>query len=123
MHLIQLYIVLILLFSCSNKPKEESKPIKNKSQTAFDSKKWKLKLDKDYPWRSLMTDALLYSDTLRVMSKEQVLDVLGQPDRIDNNYLFYTVSESRFVLFVLNQKTLVVVLSEDGSKNKVMLHN
>lgn len=91
-------------------------------QTRFDSVKWKTKKGLDYPYRLNMLNELLSTDTLRNASKEQILEWLGKPDQTNEFYLYYTVAQKRIGTFPINTKSLVISLSKDGGKHKVMSH-
>jgi len=89
--------------------------------TAFDKVKWRTKSNADYPNRNKMLTALMSSDTLKRLKKEEVVQLLGEPDRRDNAYLFYTVAQERLGFFPLHTKTLVIKIN-DSTPNSVMLH-
>ncbi|MCB0280198.1 MAG: hypothetical protein KDD94_11870 [Calditrichaeota bacterium] len=116
--------ILLISFACSDtKEKENEAEVTDKKpieQIPFDAAKWQIKEKRKYPWRKQMTDELLYTDTLRLLNKEEILSLLGEPDRMDKNYLFYIIDQGRIGYWVLSQQTLVVILS-DTSKNKVLL--
>ncbi len=116
----------MLSLSClaCNKVKEESNSEKTESSTKtdiqFESSKWNTKDGADYPFRNKMLQDLLEKDTLRYLKKEEVIALLGQPDRSDNVYLFYRVDQERVGFFLLHTKTLVIKLSKD--RNSIMIH-
>ncbi|MBR9920485.1 MAG: hypothetical protein GYB31_06570 [Bacteroidetes bacterium] len=110
-----IFIIPFFLLAC-NGEKEVDQLL------TFDSEKWQLKEGKDYPYRDQMLDDLVDSRLLKPMTKEEVLDVLGVPDRSDGLYLFYTVTQKRIGLFPLHTTTLVVKLSEDGGENTILIH-
>ena len=59
---------------------------------------------------------------LKHMDKQAYIDLLGTPDRIDNNYMFYMVSQKRIGLWPLHTKTLVIKMSNDSTENSVLIH-
>jgi len=108
-----LFLVLCCL-SCQKGPE---------NKTAFDSAKWQIKYELDYPYRDQMVANLMAGDTLKQLSKIQILELLGQPDRSDGLYLFYQISQERLKSWPLHTKTLVLKLSsETGPVEKVMIH-
>lgn len=86
----------------------------------FDKTKWETKQNSDYPFRNKIVKELMNNDTLKRLKKEQIINMLGQPDREDNGYLFYTIAQERLGFFPLHTKTLVIKLSD--STNAVMIH-
>lgn len=88
---------------------------------AFNKSQWEMKNNADYPNRNKMLKELMTSDTLKQLKKEEVIQVLGQPDRMDNAYLFYTIAQERLGLFPLHTKTLVIKIN-DSTANSVMIH-
>ena len=89
---------------------------------AFDHEKWNTRIDDNFVYRNKMIKDLITSETLRRLNKDEVISMLGQPDRIDNAYLFYRIDQKRIGLFPLHVTTLVIKLSIDGTPNKVMIH-
>jgi hypothetical protein len=87
----------------------------------FDKELWHTKDGMDFPYRAKMYKDLLYGDTLRVIQREEILQLLGEPDRIDSNYLFYEVSQEHIGFIPFQTKTLVIILSGDSTRNKVLL--
>lgn len=89
---------------------------------AFDAAKWKTKKGDDYPFRNKMYLDLLTNAKLKRLKKESVIEMLGEPDRMDSDYLFYRINQEHIGFFPLHTKTLIVKLSNDSTANKVMLH-
>ena len=81
-----------------------------------------MKKDSDYPYRNKMLKDLIASDTLKRLKKEEIINMLGEPDRIDSAYLFYPIAQERLGFFPLHTKTLVIKLSNDSTANSVMIH-
>ena len=124
----QVKILLLLLlpfcFSCKD-AKEEKSNTKNpviKQQIAFDKLKWKTKKGSDYPHRDSMIEDLIGNKKIRELKKDKILDLLGEPTRIDNNYLFYRITQKRIVLWPLHTKTLVIKQSEDSTIEWIKIH-
>ena len=121
---IKIYIVLLFLccLACNNSPEDKSEKSEAVSSTdiTFDQTKWNTKDGNDYPYRNKMLQDLRNSDTLRHLKKEEVIALLGQPDRMDKNYLFYRIAQEHIGLFPLHTKTLVIKLAKD--KNAIMIH-
>lgn len=88
----------------------------------FNPGKWKIKEGNDYPYRDKMISFLLTNDILKKLKKGEVLQFLGQPDRVDSSYLFYEIAQKRFGSFILHSKTLVVKLKADSTVEWRKLH-
>ncbi len=108
--------------SCKKEDRTETDKKETIPVAAFDKIKWKTKENRDYPYRDKMLDYLMTSDTLKKLKKEEVLNLLGQPDRIDSAYLFYRINQQRLYFFPLHTKTLVIKLKENDSVKPVMIH-
>ena len=121
---IRIYIVLLSLccLACNNSPEDKSKKPEAVLSTdiTFDQTKWNTKDGNDYPYRNKMLQDLRNSDTLRHLKKEEVIALLGQPDRMDKNYLFYRIAQKHIGLLPLHTKTLVIKLDKD--RNAIMIH-
>jgi hypothetical protein len=88
----------------------------------FDRAKWETKNDLDYAYRNKMLKDLVIHNKLKKLKKDQIIALLGPPDRIDNLYLFYEIAQERIGFFPLHTTTLVIKLSNDGTENLVMIH-
>lgn len=111
-------IFLALLFVCltaCNDERPEYKvgmKIKPDSKMSFDKSKWMDKDGHDYMYRDHMLNDILYNDSIRSISKDQILDLLGVPDRNKENHLYYRIAEKRLGFWTLHAKYLVVKISE-----------
>ena len=88
----------------------------------FDSGLWQRKDGHDYPYRNQMVDDVLYNDTIRSLNKQQIVQLLGEPDRINDGYLYYLVNQQRLFFWPLHTKTLVVKLENDDSIEWIKIH-
>jgi len=112
-----------LCLSCKNDPDAKAENGQNDAEMAFDAAKWKT-VDKDsaFVYREKMLHDLVYSQNLKALNEQQLLERLGPPTRKDNGYLFYQVSQEKAGFFPLHTKTLVVKLSAEGQVEKVLIH-
>lgn len=103
-----LILLLLACLSCKNKSGGQS-------QEKFDKIKWAIKEDKKYPYRDKMLNDLVYKQKLKGVRKEEVIDMLGQPNRTDTNYFFYIVDESFFgdLPVPIHSKSLVIKFLND----------
>ena len=88
----------------------------------LDRAKWNAKDENGYMYRNKMlkdltTDKLQH---IKSLSKDGIFSMLGQPDRIDNNYFFYRITEERIGLVTLHATTLVI--KTDPAGNTVLIH-
>lgn len=109
---------ILLLTSCN---KQEETVVKNQI-IEFNKEKWLIQDGYTYPNRDKMLPVLFTNDTLKKLERKDIYSLLGEPNRTDKNYLFYTVSQRRIGFFPLHTKTLVIKLQGNDSLNKVMIH-
>jgi len=88
----------------------------------FDKAKWMVKDDHHYPYRDSLLTGLLNTHQLDSLTKAEVIDLLGKPDRIDNLYLFYRIAQRRLGLWPLHTKTLVIKFSDETNLEWVRIH-
>ena len=113
-----LLALLIFLSSGCNKDQRQvadSEPSEALNEMVFNQEKWKTKEWKNYPYRDNIVNDVLYNDTVRSLKKVQVLELLGEPDRINENYLYYLIDQKRLFSWPLHTKTLVFKFAEDSS--------
>ena len=83
---------------------------------AFDKELWNAKDgDDNYSHRDEMLDNLVYNVKLKGLTKEEVITMLGEPDRTNNEYLYYEVLVKEIVAFPLHKKFLVLKLAKDNT--------
>jgi len=100
----------------------ESTNTDKKKESLFNESKWKTKKGKDYPFRDTMLNDLISDYEFREYKRDKILALLGEPDRIDSNYLFYMVTQKRIGFWPLHTKTLVINLSADSTINWMKIH-
>ncbi|WP_462254792.1 hypothetical protein [Ferruginibacter sp.] len=121
----QLNTLLLLLtiwcLSCNN---GKAKKAVSETTTAieFDTTKWRTKDGDDYPYRDELLTYLTTNNKLKGWKKDSVLAFLGQPDKIDSNYLFYSIAQKRLGFFPLHTKTLVIKLAADSTVEWRKIH-
>jgi hypothetical protein len=108
-------LVLLCFFSCKPTTKEEE-PV------PFDKVKWRAQVGNDYPYREQMLQDVIANEGLKGLKKVELIELLGQPDRVDSSYLFYRVSQKRIGFFPLNTKTLVIKLASDSTVEWRKIH-
>ncbi|MEW5675252.1 hypothetical protein ABGT15_02960 [Flavobacterium enshiense] len=112
-------LLIITCFGCGKETKADSN--KNTNQIVFERQKW-LEKGEDYNYREKMIPNLIASDTLKKLNKTGIIQLLGKPDRIDNNHLFYRISQKHIGLLPFQIKTLVIKMSNDSVVEWVKIH-
>lgn len=117
-------VLLLSLLSC--KSGKESKPDMQKSNkeeiATFDKTKWSIKKSEDYLYREKMLNDVVYNDTIRNLAKEELFDLLGEPDRQNEGHLYYTIAQTRLGFWPLRTKTMVIKLSKQDSIDWIKIH-
>ncbi|MEZ5083761.1 MAG: hypothetical protein R2750_09970 [Bacteroidales bacterium] len=116
--------IFVSFLSCDT-GSEENAEDQNKQQDiviAFDEAKLKTIDGKDFPYRDKMLNNILYNDTIRALNKDEILDLLGEPTRINENYLYYMISQTRLGSWPLSTKTLVIKFAEDNTIEWIRVH-
>lgn len=88
----------------------------------FDRAQWLLTDGADHPERAALIQDLMASDTLKKMSRKQLLDFLGAPTRTDGLYVFYEISRERWGFFPLHTRTLVVKFNDAHAVDWIRIH-
>ncbi|WP_424961379.1 hypothetical protein [Ekhidna sp.] len=122
MRIIILLLVLNAFLVCCKSKNEEKTMETIQQDLAFDSKQWKVKQEDEYPFRPLMYKEVLYSDSVRTLSKPQILSLLGKPEREENNHFYYLIEANTIGSFALNQKSLVIKFKSDNSVEWIKLY-
>lgn len=115
---------LIVCLSCQtvNLDQSQASDAEFTEEVVFDQEKWRLKEGKDYLYRDQMVNDVLYNDTIRDLQKDELLILLGDPDYIRDNHLYYRINETRLGFWTLHTKTMVVHLLADNSIDWIKIH-
>lgn len=101
----------------------EVKENQSRSGGLFDDTKWRIKVGPDYPFRNNMVEDLMNNQGLRNLRSDEIVELLGEPDRTDNGHLFYRINQTRVAgLWPLHTKTMVIQLAEDSTVNWIKIH-
>jgi hypothetical protein len=114
--------VVICLLLCVACQKEDASKKVATDYLVFDEVKWNIKEGWDYPYRDSMLQDLITDSLFRVYKRDKVLQLLGEPTKTDSNYVFYRVKQTRFNLFPLHTKTLVILFTEDSTIQWMKIH-
>jgi hypothetical protein len=120
-----LYFLLLFCLACKNDTEQTPETTKKEvaTDTLFDKEKWKVKDGYSYAYRDKMLHDLVYNVPLKGLKKSEVLELLGLPNRINNNYLFYIIDEKRAFFFPLHVRTLVIKLDKANTVEWRKIHN
>ena len=121
-HITLTLFILTLCIACESGKKETITKPKKTEEIPFDEELWKEKKVDEYAYRSLMYKEVLYSDSIRKLSKAQVISLLGKPDREENNHAYYLIEQSKIGSWTLNQKSLVIKFRANDSVDWIKLH-
>lgn len=88
----------------------------------FDQSKWRMKEGDNYLYRAQMLKDVVYNDTIRSLNQIELTNLLGEPDRTNENHLYYTISRRGLGAFTLNEKTMVVKINVDNSIEWIKIH-
>lgn len=116
--------IITLFIACQSDTKEniDNQKKNQGSEMAFDKEKWVTKDGKDYPFRDSMINDIVYNDTIRKLNKDQILELLGEPDYIREDHLYYRITETRLGNWPLKTKTMVIKLDSDQAIAWVKIH-
>ncbi len=109
--------LIILAFSCTNKSKNTSL-----AHGSFTTAKWLESVNHIYPYRNQMLQNLIDSVPLKQMNYQEVIKLLGKPDRTEDGHLYYKIGEKKFGDFILSTKTFVIKLRADSTVEWRKIH-
>ena len=130
-------IVILLLFGClacvkdekSEKPEAPSdtslasEEVEVTPDSIFNKEQWLIKDGPDYPYRDRMVADLMTNQGIRKLKYDEIIERLGEPDRINEGHLYYRVNQTRLGDFlVLHTKTMVIQLAPDSTVNWIKIH-
>lgn len=118
-------VLLLLFFLCLASCKTEgaeNELQKPESEMAFDQGKWQQKEGEDYPYRDKMFKSILYSQEVRRLNKEHLLELLGEADRVNVDHFYYTITQKRLGFWPLHTKTMVIKFLENDSIEWIKIH-
>lgn len=127
-HIVQIKLITLLLLlgciACNTETKNNSDSAEQETvnEIAFDPIQWNVKDGKDYPYREQMLNNTLYNESLRMLKKDEIIDLLGEPDRINEGHLYYTISQKRLGYWPLHTKSMVIKLSADNTIDWIKVH-
>ena len=117
-------LLISCCFACSTESEYRTGIVSpgTKSGVKFDKTKWRVREGLDYPYRNEMLNDIVYNDTVRTLNKNEVLDLLGEPDRSNEGYLYYLIAQKRLGYWPLHTRTMVIKLSDDRTIEWIKIH-
>ena len=116
-------LLLLCLTGCMEEGNSEKPTVVHSAvDSVFNESKWKIKEGDEYPYREKMLQDLVYNQQLKGLEKEELIDLLGQPDRSNKGFLYYTVEQKKLGLWPIHTTTLVIELSEDSIVKTRRIH-
>ncbi len=83
-------------------------------QMVFDRDKWREKDGDAYRYRDMMLDDVVYNDTIRSLTKDALIGVLGQADYEKDDHHYYIIDQNGVGPVIFHQKTMVVKFDQDS---------
>lgn len=115
--------LIILSVACNtdtqDPTEQENLPI---NELAFDKDKWQTKEGAAYPYREAMLQNIIFNDSIRGLNSEEILALLGEPTRQQDNYLYYRISQNRVGMMTLNAKTMVIKFTDHDTIEWIKVH-
>lgn len=108
---INIIITLVFFICTSCKDAAVENP-----QKEFDKVLWETKdVEGNYSNRDAMLEDLVYNVKLKGLPKQELISMLGEPDRINKEYLYYEILSNEVGAFPLHKKFLVIKLDKDNT--------
>lgn len=121
------FFLLLLSVALACSPEKNSGPGQASggipTDSTFDRELWSTRRGGEYPFREQMLRDVVYNDTIRRLNREQLLSLLGDPDRENEGHLYYTISEKKLGFLTLSLTSMVVRLRPDGSVEWIRIYN
>lgn len=102
---IVLLIILALLVSCQSDKAEKPADAAN-TEIIFDRELWLTREGIGFPHREKIYKSLFKKDTLKKLNRDQILQMLGEPSRVDSLHMFYRIREDRVGILIMKTTTL-----------------
>lgn len=106
-----LFIALLLFIGACNNDKDTVA----KTYVKFDKTKWQAKEGEAYPYRDAMLKDLIDSVNLKNINYDSLINILGQPNRVNEGHLYYNISRKEIGVITLGTKSFVIKLKPDST--------
>ena len=117
---LRILLLLCIFTGCVEEKETASSDVID--EIVFDSKKWKSKQGSDYPYREEMVNSVLYNDSIRTLTKPQIIELLGNPERTNDNHLYYLIHQRKIGMWTFKASYLVIKCTDKDSVEWIKLH-
>ncbi|HKJ06471.1 MAG TPA: hypothetical protein VJ970_03310 [Flavobacteriaceae bacterium] len=114
----------ILVASCAESDNDNPLDISENSlnDSIFNRAKWDIKENNTYVYRKYMMDDIVYNDTIRDLNKQQILNLLGEPNRVNENHIYYLIDETRLIFWPLHTTMVVFRFNDKDEVVWIKIH-
>lgn len=91
-------------------------------EIAFDQSKWNVKDGIAFPHRNAMLKSLMSDPEIRSKKKDEIINLLGEPTKVNGDYVYYRIDQKKALLLTMHTKTLVIHFNPDGSVEWMKIH-
>jgi len=119
-YLIKKSVFLMMIFVSFLACKQDA--VTEPEDIVFDQEKWREKQGSDYTFRARMLRDVVYNDTIRSLSKSEILDLLGAPDKEKDDHLYYRIDQQRLNLWPIHTTTMVIKFANPDSIEWIKIH-
>lgn len=115
---IKFLLPILFLYLTACNPKKQEPEVEK-----FDKLKWAIQEGDNYPYRDAMLMDLIGNKRLTGTKRNDILNMLGEPSRMDTNYIFYRINQTKLGDVVpLHTKTLVIEFAADSTVRTSKIH-
>lgn len=107
-------ILPVIIASCQTIKKEEN--------IVFNKVQWQQKYKSEYVNRRSMLHDIVYNDTIRNLSMNEITNLLGKPDKIYNNHFYYLIDKKKLSIWTLHNTNMVIKFSKNDSIEWIKIH-
>lgn len=118
MKLIILFMALLPFMGACNNDKNAG----TITYVKFDKTKWQAKDGEAYPYRDDMLSDLINNVNLKNINYDSLINILGQPDRVNEGHLYYNISRKEMGVVTLGTKSFVIKLKPDSTVEWRKIH-
>lgn len=117
-----LLFVFLSFFACKKSENEDFEVLKPEPIIELNKTNWNTKKGEEYSYRELLLDSVVYNQKIRSLGKSELFNLLGEPNRIENNHLYYIISQEKMEFWPLHTKTVVIKYSESDTITWIKIH-
>lgn len=110
---------LFFFISCSDEQNDKVAPPPPGSNF---TKLWQSDRYGNYPYREMLYANVMKDDSIRALSQKQLLNMLGTPDRSEDNYMYYIIKRKKIGFLTLHTQTLVIKYKDSLHLDWMKIH-